>query len=421
MNDEVKQFASTTSNSLIDAAKDTVIDFSETGDVTLTDKAEDGTEKVTEFKGNNPTKGFDSEDSAEIAAFGKTKINGKDVESSPSSRPRPDDKEETPKVKVAEKPTESPTEEPVESVTEKKDIFAAEDTETFLSKVKEQKTLTPGQQRAEKRDYSSFPPEWVPHLKQTAPSAFELFKKLYEEKQTFEKAAKEFEPATKLPKAWHEHPSAYQLSPEYQEIDYNLRRVQLEQEHYKSMLARVRKGEAFVTITDSSDLANVKYSAPQEASDGAADQLLLALQNVNSAGQGFASQRTAIAQNYSQHYQKEVAYVFDIVKKNFPKVVSGEDKIGIETLSEFKEAVPSSFRDHPMTVAAGLLFYDNQRLRNALADLGTQNGKTKTLQDKVARAEPSFSTPAQEDTPAKFTPLRGAKFLDKPVLDLEGM
>lgn len=157
-----------------------------------------------------------------------------------------------PEVKVEEKAEEQELESE-ENIHEKPDdkleLNLKLNEEDDPSKLTQEQEKTKG-----KRDYSKFKPEHQEYLKKLPNHLFaqasENLVKLYQTEQELSQVKEKLSKVEqgKLPDNYYEHPAAFQLSPEYNNLTQELSYDDFELRHWESQLLNIEQGKAWMNL-----------------------------------------------------------------------------------------------------------------------------------------------------------------------------
>ena len=263
----------------------------------------------------------------------------------------------------------------------------AEDSEGLSSTLKKATENIPAG-----RDYSKYSEEDAKYLKQMSNEAFEHFRKRSEEAAELAKQLDN----TKTGKPTLDHPDAYVLSDEYKENYANFTKAQQEQQHWRDQLIKIRNGDAWQNIEgyDKGErlvLSKETFKPTQQAEI----DVEMALQEAVGLNRKYTEGLDAVSKTYKSNYNDAVTLLEREQNANFAwrtddKVAQEKivlPKVGtttIQTLKDsFTEALPKTFRKHPMAELASNLFVTLQ-LQAAFSS--SENTKAKEAKRKEPKA-----------------------------------
>lgn len=260
------------------------------------------------------------------------------------------------------------------------------------------------EKKTAQRDYTGFSNEEQAILKQMSNDAFDYTSRVLKEKKELEK----LKGATFL-----QHPSAYTLDPQYQELQTEAHFVNKEFQYWQSQLEKITNGEEWQPILKWDAQGNPVVGTARKAGPMDAEQVRLAMNQCLQIGQ----QKQGLMQQFVGSYQQRIANDNAAIQaeqsKRFgwvadPKLM--ESKINVEGVGEktiaqirqdFINLFPAYHHNTPGVDVAANLFVALQiygaQLREAQA--GKQVAEIK--KEEVLRAEPSSSA-APAKTPKTF-------------------
>jgi hypothetical protein len=225
------------------------------------------------------------------------------------------------------------------------------------------------------RNYSEYPTELHPLLKTLNNKGFAEFAPKIKEWQAAAAKAKELE--TQLasknggPQFFYEHPEAYQVLPEYRELQQRSGLVEFEQEFWQDQLIRIKQGQEWYTIKGYSQDGQPVYEKRAPLAEGKIDvqaevMVQNALQNValerNRVQGGLAS----LQQSWNGAAQRAQQELAEIDKRLFPKL-QGEIPPEEKKLYDLATKIaPQYFRGHPLVDKLGKSFVMYNRLAGRL-------------------------------------------------------
>jgi hypothetical protein len=263
-----------------------------------------------------------------------------------------------------------------------------------------------------KRDYAGFSAEEVKILKRLDVGRFNTVSQHWKALKTAAgkavELAKEVENKDRLlkeggiPQSWHEHPEAYQLSREFQDLSAQYAQQESLEQHYERQLLNVRQGKPWTAATVDPKSGQLIISQPYEASDQADvwvnREMLKATNNkgqLDGRAAGLKNEFAANHQRAGQQIKNEVDYVISKMHQEL-KPVEGDVKTVLN-------ALPQQYQNHPLAYGYGQLGAIIMAQGRKLASLmGEQANKTRIEQDvrkagaKTPKARPSGSAQGKE-------------------------
>ena len=253
------------------------------------------------------------------------------------------------------------------------------------------------------RDYSKYGEEDAKFLKQMSNEAFEHFSKRSEETIALARMLKE----TKSGKPTVDHPDAYVLSDEYRDNYANFSKATTEQQHWRDQLIKIRNGDAWQNIEgyDKGDrlvLSKESFKPTQQAEI----DVEMALQEAVGLNRKFTESLDEVSKTYKDKYNSAVTLLDREQRANFAWLT--DEKVAQEKLvlpnvgttnvqsikDSFTEALPKTFRSHPMAELASNLFVTLQ-LQAAFSS--SENTKAKEAKRKEPKARRKSSSASADD------------------------
>jgi len=271
---------------------------------------------------------------------------------------------------------------------------AAEDSEDLSS------TLKKATDRVVKaRDYSRFSTEDAKYLKQMSNEAFEHFAKRTEETAALQQ---KLDSTSDKERITADHPDSYILSEDYQEIYGKLLQAQQEQQHWRSQLLKIRNGDAWQNIEGYNDKGQlVMQKNSFKPTQQAEIDVEMALQEAVGLGRKFTDDLNGVSDTHKSSYNDAVTLLEREQNANFAWLTDekvAKEKIvvpntGATTIQELKdgftEALPKTFRKHPMAELASNLFVT---LQLQAAHSSSENAKAKEAKRKEPKARRKSSS-----------------------------
>ena len=314
-----------------------------------------------------------------------------------------DAEEESSEEEEETKPPEGDLEEEEEEVEEvvEEEAEEAEEEEGLSSTLKKATENIPAG-----RDYSKYSEEDAKYLRQMSNEAFEHFSKRSQETAEL---AKQLEDA-KSNKSDVDHPDAYVLSDEYKENYTNYAKAQKEQQHWRDQLIKIRNGEAWQNIEGYDKGDNIVISKGTfKPTQQAEIDVEMALQEAVGLNRKYADSLNSVSKTYKDNYSDAVTLLEREQNANFAwrtdeKVAQEKvviPKVGtttIQTLKDnFTEALPKTFRKHPMAELASNLFVTLQLQAAHLSSEKAAAKEAKRKEPKARRKSSSASADAGDD------------------------
>ena len=256
------------------------------------------------------------------------------------------------------------------------------------------------------RDYSKYSEEDAKFLKQMSNEAFEHFSKRSEEFATIVKQLDE----KKTSKPAIDHPDAYVLSDEYKENYANFTKAQQEQQHWRDQLIKIRNGDSWQNIEgyDKGDRLVLSKDAFKPTQQAEID-VEMALQEAVGLNRKYTEGLDALSKTYKDNYSDAVTTLEREQNANFAWLT--DDKVAqekivlpnvgtttVQTIKDsFTEALPKTFRSHPMAELASNLFVTLQLQAAYSSSENAKAKEAKRKEPKARRKSSSTSSDAGDD------------------------
>lgn len=262
-----------------------------------------------------------------------------------------------------------------------------------------------------KRDYSGFSQDEIKVLKKLDNSRFAAIAprlKVYKEAAAKSvQLATELESAKKMlkeggiPEQWHQHPEAYQLSKEFQDINTLYSYQEQAENHYQQQLINIKQGKPWTSLQW--DKVNNQFipSGPHEASDQGEVFVQRQLIAAANAKQNLQVKSETLRQGHEAAYQKDVGFWKDEVDKLLAgvhpdvKPIEADEKL-------VAGLIPKRFHNDPMFYAltkfGAMLLAQGKKLKekyDAEAQVTRLNQDVRRAGTKVPPKRPS--SPAKSD------------------------
>jgi len=248
------------------------------------------------------------------------------------------------------------------------------------------------------RDYSKYSEEDAKFLKQMSNEAFEHFSKRSEETVALARMLEE----TKSGKPTVDHPDAYVLSDEYRDNYANFSKATTEQQHWRDQLIKIRNGDAWQNIEgyDKGDrlvLSKESFKPTQQAEI----DVEMALQEAVGLNRKYTESLDEVSKTYKDKYNSAVTLLDREQRANFAWLTDervAQEKLvlpnvgttNVQSIKDsFTEALPKTFRKHPMAELASNLFVTLQ-LQAAFSS--SENTKAKEAKRKEPKARRKSSS-----------------------------
>lgn len=256
------------------------------------------------------------------------------------------------------------------------------------------------------RDYTKFPAEIQPFMKQMSKAAFDKIgpmliegqnriTQLTEEKKKLESTIAEHK-GEKLPDDWYSHPEAYRVTPQYQEIEKQFNASQKEVDHWSNILVGLRENSIrydpaakdFVENTDENFKNNARIIQQVD------DKRLEAYERAKE----FAAKGNALAEKFQSKHKEGAGYMTAQMDKLFPWH-KDEKHANQDAYKKILADFPETFREHPVTKFAAAASLKAIQFWNLYQDALKQvKAKAQVREDaKLAGPVPGKKTKASSD------------------------
>lgn len=310
------------------------------------------------------------------------------------------------KVSTEDDPNEEVAEEVAEEVEDEVKEPAAKDATTKpqpdAAKPEDIKTEDEPKELPKSRDYSGLDADDVKVLKGTNNYHFKKFFPLLQkyvakakEGETFRAKAAELEKAMSekgVPPTWYEHPEAYTLTPEFRTIQGQYDRLSGEQSFIEQQLTNIKDGKPFVEIQGYDGSGNPIYTAERPPTNADEVRLTRLLQQYGSAEQMLRSKVISLQGNFHTQHKTAAQDVKSALKTHLDNVIPELRPTEKET-SVFMQAIPATFKGHPMAEVAAQVYGLCIKQAQMIQSLRATATKAGQITKDVARAGATTSQP----------------------------
>lgn len=245
-----------------------------------------------------------------------------------------------------------------------------------------------------RRDYSAFDAEEQKILKNLKNDHFAvLSKKLQEHKQVAAKVA-DLEGKLKvaqqtleskgIPTNWYDHPEAYVLAPEFQEINTQHEKVTSEQDFYQQQLINVKDGKPWHKIQGYNQDGSPRFSAPIDPSNAAEVGLSNLLHKYSAEESRLKARAEGIQQGFKQQHSGAVTSVNTFLDDRI-KALREEVRPGDQEYSVFTKTLPPQLQGNALVPAMskmyGIIIKQAQYMAKLLEDVEKQKRIKNDFQD----------------------------------------
>jgi hypothetical protein len=255
-----------------------------------------------------------------------------------------------------------------------------------------------------KRDYTGFSQNEVKILKKLDNSRFAALAPLI---KTYKDAAgkavqlaTELESSKKLlkeggiPESWHEHPEAYQLSREFQDLNTQYSYQEQADNHYQQQLLNIKQGKPWVALQWNKVTNQFEYSQPHEASDSAEMFVQRQLIAATNAKQNLDTKAAVLKQNHASSYERAATMMKQEVDNTIARM-HPDAKPKPEDVALIEKVIPQQYKGHP-------LYYAVAQLGAIILAQGKMNQVLTKDQEQITRLNQDI----RKNGAAKTTPAR---------------
>jgi len=297
-----------------------------------------------------------------------------------------------PDFKPAEPPPEKKVEAKVEVKVENKKIEPFQDP----NKVKEEPEHPEAKEDGKpKRDYNSIPEHLRGIAKRAGNQEFNALTNLLKEHSELKKRAE-----GAIPDSYYEHPAAYQLTPEFQQLNQTYNQSSAEAAHWQQQIIKIREGKDWEDLQEDAkgNIIRVKVPARKDPTTGenvvdhAAElEVMKWYQTANSLVQNSKAKAAAIQQNFSGRATEYSKALLSEADRLFPHMAA-EDNPYKDKIAEIMSVIPEWKLHDPMAVMAARAGTQCLIYKQMVEDLRKQLD-VKTAQNTMrSAAQPSSAT-----------------------------
>lgn len=216
------------------------------------------------------------------------------------------------------------------------------------------------------------------------------------------------------PPSWYDHPEAYTLTPEFQELSSRFENMSAERSHYENQLVAIKEGREYTMILGYNKAGQPVQSQPIKPSNQSEVQLMGLLQQY---GAGEADIRAKVAGLQGNFRQTHDSAARDILKGLDDRIATLIPELRpVEKDWElFSAVIPKPFQGHPMTKFSEKLYGITIKQAAMLAKLmEAQKTASKVSADVVAagvdtRVLPRNGAAKPGNTPGRTVKLPNGK------------
>lgn len=332
--------------------------------------------------------------------------------------------------KVGEKKQEEKAPEPKKEIKQGLNIPQDKKEEEKVEVEQKKEEQRPaGKEKVESRDYSVFPQELHEVLKKTSNEAFNFIQKTYEEsKQIKEEHAKikaEWDESVKLgfPRDWVNHPQAYTLTPQYQKLSSEEGYIKFEREFYKKQYSAIRQGESYQELLGYRD-GKPEFSQALKANPDAESEMLASFNAASQRLDNLATTKANIQHTFQARYNTDKGFVDKVVDEQWGWFNKDPKHAGHKYVQDILKVVPESFRNHPSTLMAALMYASLNMAMAKNQELEAKLNKQVVMKKEESKQEENVASPSSvvkgSSNLVKIVP-KGAKYQPPSNFELEDM
>jgi len=339
--------------------------------------------------------------------------------------PKPAEFEEGLEKEVEEVSTAAPEKPATETPAADPEVsFDLQDEPAVVNRVEKTATTPVTQIPSGPRNYDQYPEELRPVLKALNNQQFKQFApKLKELHEKAQKAAELEAHVNDKPQFYYEHPEAYKLDPEYNQLVDTLNLVQFEQTHWEEQLIRIKRGEPWQDLMgynqQTGEPIYKTHEAPTDgkvdfAAETAAQRVLTKLMGI---GQARQSELANFQQVYEQSVQGASRELDELDKKLFPKIQE-IDKLPPDEkklMDIARDLAPRAMRSHPFVRTLGKSYVMFVRVLKLYQKVLQENEQLRGVSADARAAEPAVipaggGLPKAPRKPGEIDPDEEVKF-----------
>lgn len=217
------------------------------------------------------------------------------------------------------------------------------------------------------RKLDGIDPEDIDLFNQMSRPAYEKLYKVYTEHKAAQQKLAELEQAQQKPGRYYDHPDAYRLSEEYQQLEQLSSQVSAVKNFWTDQLAKIEAGEPYQTLTRNQQ-GQLVPSAPIDPTPQARAQIISKLTQADVDLNTLAQQTRQFQNDYRAQYSQHETGLKSVFERMFGKHVEILKPIATKELETF----PQYFRNTP---EANLLSHGLAAMR-MLSDAISERDKT---------------------------------------------
>jgi hypothetical protein len=197
-----------------------------------------------------------------------------------------------------------------------------------------------------------------------------------------------------IPESWHEHPEAYQLSREFQDLNTQYSYQEQADNHYQQQLLNIKQGKPWVALQWNKVTNQFEYSQPHEASDTAEMFVQRQLIAATNAKQNLDTKAAVLKQNHASSYERAASMMKQEVDNTIARM-HPDAKPKPEDVALIEKVIPQQYKGHP-------LYYAVAQLGAIILAQGKMNQVLTKDQEQVMRLNQDI----RKNGAAKTTPAR---------------
>lgn len=148
------------------------------------------------------------------------------------------------------------------------------------------------------------------------------------------------------PPSWFDHPEAYTLTPEYQELSGRYDKINFESQHIKEQLLALKNGQEIRMIRGYDKAGNPVYTAPMKPTNEDEINLTSLLHQYSAADAEMRTKVGGLQATFKQQHTMATQQIDQGLRQHIDKLIP-ELKPTKEEEQALIGVIPAAFRDHP--------------------------------------------------------------------------
>jgi hypothetical protein len=245
------------------------------------------------------------------------------------------------------------------------------------------------QNQPKRRDYSWVPAEMLPEIKKLKNNEYAFAERVIKplvtaNNQLKQKAAENSNPL-KLPDNYYNHPQAYTLSPEYQQIESNHQLASSVADHWAEQEVNIRRNGKFIDLVEKDG----KIFKTEERDATAQDEVVInkRIRFANNQLARIEKQKEEVVGGFKKSHEDAVTYMNEAMTKLFPGF-DAEDHPTKPMQKKIIEALPAPYQTHPLANVVATITAANALLKQEADTYKKELAKIKGIKHDATNAPP---------------------------------